>query len=370
MNNILSQAFKLQAFRPKLVTLSCITGGQNPRFSLTPGVLAKRMSSTTSGDFLPHLEGKEIEIPTSFGYIRGKEYGDPHGHPTLCIHGWLDNIGSFDPIIPYLMQAHNLHIVAIDEAGCGLSSHKPPGSDYSRWSHLIEMKRVIDHMKWKEITLIGHSLGAIYSFLFSAIYPDIVKRMVTIDIPKPATSVGEQWAVRLPKVIEKHLQYDNFYINDPTLEKTAKVYTYEQAVRKLTEGHGNSLTEESGRILMKRGAKQFKDGWTFTRDIRQNLPTLAPAPKEETMLRFMWRIKCDLLIIRARQSPYHVPESVRRQYYEIYERNCRLFRDVLMDGTHHLHMNNPDKVAKALNEFLGESFYLQSGFTSTPKSNL
>lgn len=109
---------------------------------------------------LPHLDFKEVQFPVSWGHIAGKEYGDPRGHPVLCVHGWLDNSGSFDPIVPYLLKGHpNLHVVAIDEPGCGLSSHKPVGSEYNRWSHLKEMKRVIDFMGWKEVTLIGHSLG-------------------------------------------------------------------------------------------------------------------------------------------------------------------------------------------------------------------
>lgn len=81
------------------------------------------------------------------------------GHPVLMIHGWLDNAGSFDPIIPHLLSVHNLHIVAVDEPGCGLSSHKPPGSDYNRWAHLRELKRIVDQLNWTEVTLVGHSLG-------------------------------------------------------------------------------------------------------------------------------------------------------------------------------------------------------------------
>lgn len=173
----------------------------------------------TMSNFLPFAEGKEIKFPVSWGHIAGKEWGDPRGHPTLCIHGWLDNLGSFEPIVPYLLRGNNLHIVAIDEPGCGLSSHKPPGSDYNRWSHLREVKRVIDYMGWKEVTLIGHSLGAIYSFLFSAVYPDLVKRMVAIDVPKPSTSIGDAWVTRVPRIIEKQLEYDQYFMDDPTLEK-------------------------------------------------------------------------------------------------------------------------------------------------------
>lgn len=189
------------------------------------------------------VEGKEIRFPVSWGYIAGRSYGDPFGHPVLAIHGWLDNLGSFQPLIPHLLSGNNLHIVAIDEPGCGLSSHKPPGSDYSRWAHVKELKRVVDHMNWKEVTLIGHSLGAGYGLVFAAVFPELVKRMVLIDMPKPLTSSADSnWAARLPKAIQKHIDYDLLFMKDPTLESTARVYDEAAAVRKVMEGHGNSLT--------------------------------------------------------------------------------------------------------------------------------
>ena len=104
-------------------------------------------------------EAKELRLPLPYGHLAAKEWGNPNGLPVLAVHGWLDNAGSFDPLIPYISKPHNLHIVAIDEPGVGFSSHKPPGSEYGRWSTLIEMKRVIDFMKWDKCTLIGHSQG-------------------------------------------------------------------------------------------------------------------------------------------------------------------------------------------------------------------
>lgn len=297
------------------------------------------------------------------------QYGDPLGHPVLAIHGWLDNSASFQPLIPYLLSGTNVHIVAIDEPGCGLSSHKPPGADYNRWGHVKELKRIVDHLNWKEVTLIGHSLGAAYSLIFAAVYPELVKRMVLIDLPKPLTSTPDSnWAARIPKAIEKHILYDEMFMKDPTLESTARVYDEETALKKMMEGHGNSLTHESARILMQRGTKKQADGLVFRRDIRQKLPSLDPAPTEEVMLRFVSRIRCDLLVIRAKQGAYQVPSSVRQKYYSIYERNCRLFRDVVLDGTHHLHMNNPETVAPVINQFLAQSFESQSGLPSSKSS--
>ena len=78
----------------------------------------------------------------------------------------LDNCGSFDPLIPHILKPNDLHIVAIDEPGVGLSSHKPPGSEYGRWHTLLEMKRVVDHLNWKRFTIIGHSQGLQFNDFF------------------------------------------------------------------------------------------------------------------------------------------------------------------------------------------------------------
>ncbi|RWS01849.1 putative serine hydrolase-like protein [Dinothrombium tinctorium] len=107
-------------------------------------------------------EGKEIRVPTPYGHIACKEYGNPNGHPVLAIHGWMDNCGSFEPLIPLIIKENNLHIVAIDETGCGLSSHLPPGAEMTYFSLLKDMRRVTKYLKWKKFSLIGHSKGERY----------------------------------------------------------------------------------------------------------------------------------------------------------------------------------------------------------------
>lgn len=47
-----------------------------------------------------------------FSLKKGKIWGPPDGHPVLALHGWLDNAGTFDTLIPLLPP--NLRIVAVD----------------------------------------------------------------------------------------------------------------------------------------------------------------------------------------------------------------------------------------------------------------
>lgn len=278
-------------------------------------------------------------------------------------------------MIPHILKQHDLHIVAIDEPGVGLSSHKPPGSEYGRWHTLLEMKRVVDHLKWTKFTIIGHSqglapflihlifnqfvvfcgIGGHFALLFGAVYPHLVERVVSIDILKPITYHGNNWAKKVDKITEIHMKYEKFLSEDPEKDNNIPVYSEVDALKRMMEAHGNSLTEDSARILMKRGTKKQKWGLTFSRDIRLKVPSLDPPPTDDQMIKFMNDLKCDLLVIRAKQTPYHVPDEIRNRYYDIYQNNCRIFKDIVLDGSHHLHMNDPLSVGAVINDFITDS---------------
>ena len=44
----------------------------------------------------------ELSVPVPWGEIRGKVWGPDQGRPVLCLHGWADNCGSFNTLIPLL----------------------------------------------------------------------------------------------------------------------------------------------------------------------------------------------------------------------------------------------------------------------------
>lgn len=37
-----------------------------------------------------------------WGEVRGQVWGPAHGRPVLCLHGWADNSGTFNRLIPLL----------------------------------------------------------------------------------------------------------------------------------------------------------------------------------------------------------------------------------------------------------------------------
>ena len=57
--------------------------------------------------------------------LLGKEWGNAKGEPWIALHGWLDNCGSFDRLIPYFPK--DQRVICIDIPGHGFSSHYPQG---------------------------------------------------------------------------------------------------------------------------------------------------------------------------------------------------------------------------------------------------
>lgn len=48
----------------------------------------------------------ELSVSVPWGEIRGKVWGPDQGRPVLCVHGWADNCGTFNTLIPLLPKGN------------------------------------------------------------------------------------------------------------------------------------------------------------------------------------------------------------------------------------------------------------------------
>uniref|UniRef100_A0A6G1SB39 Putative serine hydrolase n=1 Tax=Aceria tosichella TaxID=561515 RepID=A0A6G1SB39_9ACAR len=337
--------------------------------------LASQMSSNarkqeeTMEDRGVKYEPREISFKTPYGHVACLEWGQREApNKIFCIHGWLDNAGSFEPLVPYILKHQNnyskYHIVAMDMPGVGHSSHKPPGSEYTTFSHIIEMRRITQQLGWHQnLTLLAHSMGGHLSFIYSCIYPKQVSSVISIDTTHPLTHQAANWHVTIGNSIEHYFKCEYYGHKNEKLDTVMPVYTEADAIKRLMDAHSNSLTLESAKVMFKRGATKHPNGsCTFNRDVRHRHLSVEFRPDDELMLKFLehtFKPSC-LFIIRALRSPYHRPDEIRLKYYSLFERNCRLFRDIMLDGTHHLHMNSPDLVAVEINKFLEDAELVRS----------
>uniref|UniRef100_A0A665X3D6 Serine hydrolase like n=1 Tax=Echeneis naucrates TaxID=173247 RepID=A0A665X3D6_ECHNA len=245
--------------------------------------------------------GSELSVSVPWGHIRGKVWGPDHGCPVLCLHGWADNCGSFNTLIPLLPK--ECRYVAVDLPGHGRSSHRPPGVFYSFSAYIADVCRVVDGLQWNHFSIMGHSMGESHTS-FSALYPEMVNAVILLD----AYGFLPTDPVMMRQGIDEMIQFEK-----KTNGKT-RVYSYEKAVERLLSANP-TLSEQSVHILLERGLAQVEGGFAFSRDLRVNFRNVVRTTLEQT---FACLPSCSCL-------PQH---SV-----------------VTVTGDHHVHLNDPEIIA-------------------------
>uniref|UniRef100_A0A3P8U5G3 Serine hydrolase like n=1 Tax=Amphiprion percula TaxID=161767 RepID=A0A3P8U5G3_AMPPE len=288
----------------------------------------------------------ELSVPVPWGEIRGKVWGPDHGHPVLCLHGWADNCGSFNTLIPLLPK--ECRFVAVDLPGHGRSSHRPPGILSMFSSYLMDVRRVIDALQWSRFSIIGHSMGECSDMKFSALYPDMVDALVLLDSYGFLPTETKEIPRLMRQGLDELLQFEK-----KKEEKKERVYTYEKAVERLLAGN-QSLSEQSAKILLERGLVEVEGGFVFSRDFRINLKNVARITMEQCW-EFLPRIQASVLVILAENGFEKIfAEPEQKQFTSAI---VQAYRDqnhtvVTVPGDHHVHLNKPEVIAPFVSDFL------------------
>ncbi|XP_020794212.1 serine hydrolase-like protein [Boleophthalmus pectinirostris] len=287
----------------------------------------------------------ELSVPVPWGEIRGKVWGPEHGRPVLCIHGWADNCGTFNTLIPLLPK--ECRYVAVDLAGHGLSSHRPPGVFYTFPSYVVDVCRVVKALQWDRFSIIGHSMGGNIAGMYSALYPEMVDAVVLLDSFGFLPTDQKEIAKAMKQGIEELLMFEK-----KSEEKKEKIYTYEEAVKRLLEANP-TLSNESVQILLERGLVKTDGGFTFSRDFRINLKNIVRISLEQS-LEMQSRIQATVLVILAEDG---FEKMFSEEQQKKFSALLQGFRDrnhkvVTVPGDHHVHLNNPEYVAPLVSDFL------------------
>ncbi|XP_064179974.1 serine hydrolase-like protein isoform X3 [Anguilla rostrata] len=287
----------------------------------------------------------ELCVPVPWGQIRGQVWGPDHGRPVLCLHGWSDNCGSFKNLIPLLPK--ECKYVAMDMAGHGLSSHRPDGVFYMFSSYVADVYRVIDALQWKRFSIIGHSMGGNVASLFSALYPEMVERLVVLDLFGFFPTEVEKIPELMRKGIDEMVQYDK-----KKGERAERVYTYEKAVERLRAANP-FLSEQSARILLERGSTEVEGGVVFNRDFRINLTNITRLTLMQAF-EMLSRTQAQIHLVMASNG---IRRSLSEPMKQVCDELLKAYADkgasvVTVAGDHHVHLNHPEAVAQLLTDYL------------------
>lgn len=259
---------------------------------------------------------EEFNFDVPWGHVAGKWYGNRDEQPILALHGWLDNAGTFDRLIPLLPQ--KMPVLSIDLPGHGRSSHFPPGMNYHLfWDYIPVVRRLVKHFGWQKMKLIGHSMGGGVCFMYAASYPKDVEQIILLDTYGPMIRNPRTDAVITGSCIDKVLSFELL----PATKQPE--YTHEEVIRRMLD---ESMTDrESAKILLKRGLNTANEctedepKYTIPTDRRLKFCGLGLFTLEH-LLTYAALIQCPVLNIRA------VP-GIKIDRPEIYQKVLSVLRN-------------------------------------------
>jgi pimeloyl-ACP methyl ester carboxylesterase len=276
-----------------------------------------------------------IEIyPNQF--IAAQKWGT-QGLPVLAIHGWLDNSGSFEGLLPYLTP--NIQLCSVDLPGHGLSSHKPVGQYFHMTDIVIDLFRFADLMGWKQFALLGHSLGACIASLMAGTFPERIQGVALIDGLGPLTQLAQDSPKQLKQSITAHVKMGSKNLRDFSSK--------EEAIQARMQGV-TAISKKAANILLKRGLKKTDSGWQWSTDPRLLLPTPS-IMTEDQVLYFLSEISAPTCLIRPEQG---YPFPLKRM--ETRMNHVKLLTLIELPGQHHIHLEQPETVAPYLNTFFNQ----------------
>lgn len=279
----------------------------------------------------------EIQIETPLGHIAALRTGDS-GPRVLALHGWLDNAASFIPLAAHLP---GIDLVAIDQPGHGRSVHLPPGADYSFAGAINTILDVADGLGWERFSLLGHSMGAGIASMVAASCPDRIERLVAIEGLGALAETAERTVTRMREAVTAQRA-----LRGKSLRVFPDIDTAVHARMQAGRVPGSGLSATLVRLLVERGLAPVDGGYAWSSDPRLTLPTMIRTTEEQVEA-LVAGIECPAMVLFAEPPQPYLPDGLRRRRASLLPRG----ELVVLPGHHHLHMDQPAEVARAIGYF-------------------
>ncbi|KAH7955140.1 hypothetical protein HPB49_024768 [Dermacentor silvarum] len=296
-------------------------------------------------------ECTETKFTIPYGSLAAKSWGDQARATTrvLALHGWRNNGGTFDTLIPLL--APEMFIVALDLSGHGLSSHKPAGCSYSYHEYVMDVCRVVQQLKWERFCIMGHSFGCTVGMMYASFFPDRVQCVVALDLYAPLHVPRERLTQDTSKLISSFIHLET-KLNQPP------AYTEDELLKRLDEATLHTLNKDTMRILMARDVARAtgpdQEGKLVLRTDQRTKVISTVLLDADFQYTLMEKIRCDLLMITASEIDERIMRQSMDRFFALYKRCCPRFKHVEVEGNHYVHLNHPERVAPLINEFLAD----------------
>lgn len=360
----------------------------------------------------------ELEFEVPYGKLAAKTWHEETDEckRVLALHGWMDNAGSFDNLMPQLKYKDGLYIVALDLPGHGKSSQLPAGSSYSDLNIVMEIRRCLTELKWikpikkkelngdlggsmvfsssfnsindalkgdandnghKKFTIIGHSLGAGLGLFYASLFPDDVEEIVLLDFIKSRTTSAEELIYNTADSIDKFINFvpsispfSSPILSKSTLsasnlnkqaDKGQVIVSQATAIIATIDAHKQLgvLTKDDATCLLKRSTVAVStppNSVIYSRDLR--LQTMLNMREHWEVNKIMFaRVKCHVISVLSKRGLYAENEQFRDHIVEMEEylrARAKTYYVQWLEADHYLHMNKAKDTGEIINKYMEE----------------
>ena len=263
----------------------------------------------------------ERDLKVNNARLRLLDWGGEGRPPALLLHGFTGHAHAWDTLSIALQPRY--HVMALDQRGHGDSD---PADVYNAVAAFPDLAGVVDELALSQLVLIGLSMGGRNAMYFTAQRPEVVARLVIVDIgpeiskraSAPSSGPPEPETWDSIEQAAQHLYGANPYPG---------IHYYRWVVSHSLRARGDGrLVWKWHPSIKERRTNPDVDWWALLRRITP--PTLVLRGAESTVL------DRDVAERMATTLP-------RGRFVEIPR------------AVHTLHEDNPDAVLAALRDFLG-----------------
>lgn len=239
--------------------------------------------------------------PTSHAFFSQRlrlhyvDWGNEEAPPLLLVHGGRDHCRTWD----WVAQAFrdDYHVIAPDLRGHGDSSWVL-GAQYTIIDYVYDLATLIEQKQLQPLTIIGHSLGGNVTLQYSGVYPEHVKKLVSVEGWGPPPEMIRKRADKSP---QQRMREWIDMLRDMAGREVRRYETVDAAVRRMRDANPH-LSADQARHLTIHGTNQNEDG-TYTWKFDNYMRAFSPHRFDERDAHALWRnITCPVLLIRGKES--------------------------------------------------------------------
>jgi pimeloyl-ACP methyl ester carboxylesterase len=272
---------------------------------------------------------------------------DDHGRPPLVLlHGWMDVGASYQFMVDALQQQRR--ILAPDWRGFG-RTQAPRTDHYQFADYLADLDLLLDHFApGQPVDLVGHSMGGNVAMMYAGVRPARIRRLVNLEgFGLPATRPAQaptRYAQWMDEVKQLHRG-----------EISLKTYDNAQGVAQRLMKTNPRLSQDKAEWLAQHWASPNAHGqWEILGDPAHKIAS-AQLFRADEVLALYERITAPVLSVEASGDSLSQWWKGKYSLADYHERlthvpDCRVA--VVQEAGHMLHHDQPEAVARLLEEFL------------------